>query len=56
MNNKNTLMYLKQAIDEAIYIYGQCLTKDTEASGIAPELEKWLEQSVEISNQLDTIL
>jgi hypothetical protein len=54
--NENTLTYLKKAIDDAIYIYGQCLTKDTEASGIAPGLEAWLEQSVEISNHLDTIL
>lgn len=52
----NTLTYLKEAIDKAIYIYGQCLTKDTEASGIAPELEAWLEQSVKVSNHLDTIL
>lgn len=56
MEEKNTLEYLKQAIDEAIYTYGHCLIRDIDEAGMAEALNTWLEQSVDISNRLDAIL
>ena len=56
MNEKNTLIALKKVIDDAIYTYGHCLIRDIDNAGMAEDLERWLEQSVEISEKLDAIL
>lgn len=56
MNRPNTLNALKEALDDAIYTYGQCLEKDIATAELTEELSKWLEMSVDISNTLDAIL
>jgi hypothetical protein len=48
--------YFKKALDKAIYTYGQCLCKDIEDTGLAEQIERWLELSVDIYNRLDDIL
>ena len=52
----STLEILKEAIDNAIYTYGNTLVSEVEEAGMTEQLTKWLEQSVEISNQLDEIV
>ena len=57
MNNMETLKALKEAIDNAIYTYGNTLVSELEETGTTKQLlEDWLEKSVEISNRLDEFL
>lgn len=56
MENANTLAYLKKAIDDAIYTYGQCLCSDIEKAKLDELLEEWCEKSVEIVEIIDEMI
>ena len=50
---ENTLKYLYQDLDDALYTYGQCLVGDIEAAGLTDKLEHWRELTAEIANYID---
>ena len=56
MMNENTVALFKQALDNAIYTYGNCLCDDIDATGMRDKLEKWIELSVTLSIDLDDVL
>lgn len=52
----STLEALKDAIDTAIYAYGNTLIDEMEAAGVQDDLRKWLSLSLKISLQLDEVI
>ena len=49
----NTLEYLLEAMDDALYIYGRCLVEDIEKADLTDDLEKWLELTRSIMDKME---
>lgn len=52
----NTMKDFKDALDTAIYAYGNTLIEDMEATGLTADMSQWLSLALSLSLKLDEVL
>ena len=53
MEKNNTLEYLLEALDDALYIYGRCLVEDIDKAELSEDLGRWLELTRDIMDKIE---